>query len=164
VVSIDIDCNSLKRLKQRTKQAYIVAADARKLPFKNEVFDAAFMIEVLDYIPELDTALNECNRALKRNSHCVLSFGNKSSLKAKLKGLKGKSYLHSYMRFMQALSRTDFLICAKVGYNWLPFGRTSQNRLVSILAWLEWVIGLRRLCRYSPWVMFHIVKPLNKQA
>jgi len=163
VVSIDIGCSSLRRLKQRTKQAYIVAADARKLPFKNEVFDAAFMIEVLDYIPEFDVALNECNRTLKCNSNCVLSFGNKSSLKAKLKGLKGKSYLHSYVRVMQDLSRTDFLICNKLGYNWLPFGRTSQNSLVHILAWLEWAIGLRRLHRYSPWVMFHVVKRLNKQ-
>jgi ubiquinone/menaquinone biosynthesis C-methylase UbiE len=164
VVSIDIDCLSLRRLKQRTNHAYIVAADARHLPFKNEVFDATFMIEVLDYIPELDTALDECNRTLKHNANCVLSFGNKSSLKAKLKVLKGKSYLHSYARVMQTLSKTGFLVCAKLGYNWLPFGRTSQNSLVPILAWLEMVIGLRRVCQYSPWVMFHVVKQLNKQS
>jgi ubiquinone/menaquinone biosynthesis C-methylase UbiE len=162
VVSIDIDRVSLRRFKQRTKQAYIVAADARKLPFKNEVFDAAFMIEVLDYIPELGVALTECNRTLKHNTNCVLSFGNKSSFKAKLKGLKGKSYLHSYMGVIQVLSKVGFSLDAKLGYNWLPFGRTSQNGLVPILAWLEWVFGLRRLGRYSPWVMFHVVKPLNK--
>ncbi|MDR0459946.1 MAG: class I SAM-dependent methyltransferase [Nitrososphaerota archaeon] len=164
VVSIDIDCVSLKRLKQRTKQAYIVAADARNLPFRNEVFDATFMIEVLDYIPELDVALNECNRTLKHNSTCVLSFGNRASFKAKLKGLKGKSYLHSYKRVMQDLSKTDFLICAKLGYNWLPFGRTSQNGIIPLLAWLERAVGLRRLCKYSPWVMFHVAKPIDKQS
>jgi ubiquinone/menaquinone biosynthesis C-methylase UbiE len=162
VVSIDIDCVSLKRLKQRTKQVYIVAADAKKLPFKNDVFDATFMIEVLDYIPELSVALNECNRTLKHNSNCVLSFGNKSSFKAKLKGLKGKSYLHSYKEVVQDLSKVGLSSRTKLGYNWLPFGRTSQNGLVPILAWLEWVFGLRRLCRYSPWVMFHVVKQSNK--
>jgi len=163
VVSVDVDCASLKRLRQRAKQAHIVAADARKLPFKNEVFDAAFMIEVLDYIPEFDVALKECNRILKCNSTCVLSFGNLSSFKAKLKGLKGKSYLHSYNGVMRSLSKTGFSLCAQLGYNWLPFGRASQNGLVPILSWLEWVFGLRMLGRYSPWVLFHVVKQLKKQ-
>ncbi|XHH07874.1 MAG: class I SAM-dependent methyltransferase [Candidatus Bathyarchaeia archaeon] len=163
VVSIDIDCVSLRRLKQRTKQACIVAADARKLPFKDEVFDAAFLIEVLDYIPELYVALNECNRTLKSNSNCVLSFGNKSSFKAKLKALKGKSYLHSYRSVVQSLPKTGFVCIAKLGYNWLPFGRISQSGLVPVLAWLEWAFGLRRLRRFSPWVMFHVVKESNKK-
>ncbi|MCL2642600.1 MAG: class I SAM-dependent methyltransferase [Candidatus Bathyarchaeota archaeon] len=163
VVSVDIDCVSLRRLKQRTKQAYIVVADARCLPFVDGVFDTAFMIEVLDYIPELDVALNECNRVLKCNSSCVLSFGNRSSFKAKLKGLKGKSYLHSYGGAVQVLSKTGFSLHAKLGYNWLPFGRTSQNGLVPILAWLEGLFGLRRLRRYSPWVMFHVIKQSNKR-
>jgi ubiquinone/menaquinone biosynthesis C-methylase UbiE len=159
VVSIDIDCASLRRLKQRTKQACIVAADARCLPFIDEVFDATFMIEVLDYIPELELALDECHRTLKHNSSCVLSFGNKSSLKAKLKALKGKTYLHSYKQVIQNLSKNNkFSLQAKIGYNWLPFGRTSQNRLVPILARIERAFGLRKLRSYSPWVMFHIVK------
>lgn len=163
VISIDVDYVSLKRLKQRMKQAHIVAADARKLPFINEIFDATFMIEVLDYIPELETALNECNRVLKPNSDCVISFGNKSSIKAKIKSLKGKSYLHSYKHVISILSKTGFRLCAQLGYNWLPFGRISQNMLVPILAWLEWALGLRRLRRYSPWVMFHVVKQSTNQ-
>ncbi|MGD6934927.1 MAG: class I SAM-dependent methyltransferase [Candidatus Bathyarchaeia archaeon] len=162
VVSIDIDCLSLRRLKQRTKQANIIAADARKLPFKNEVFDAAFMIEVLDYIPELEVALNDCNRTLKHDSNCVLSFGNKSSFKAKLKGLKGKSYMHSYKNVVQALPKTGFTCKARLGYNWLPFGRVSENALVPVLAWIERCFGLRKLCRYSPWVIMHVTKQLNK--
>ena len=161
MVSIDIDCVSLKRLKQRAKQVHLVAADARKLPFISEVFDAAFMIEVLDYIPELEVALNECSRTLKPNSNCVLSFGNKSSIKAKMKGLKGKSYLHSHKSVIRDLPKTEFNLCTQLGYNWLPFGRVSNERLVPILAWLEWVLGLRRLRRYSPWVMFHVVKQSN---
>lgn len=163
VVSIDIDCPSLKRLKQRTKQAFIVAADARKLPFKTGVFDAAFLIEVLDYIPELDVALNECSRILKPDSNCVLSFGNRSSFKAKIKGLKGKSYLHSYGNVVQSLPKTGFTLKAQLGYNWLPFGRISQNGLVPFLAGLERVLGLRKLRRYSPWVIMHVVKPSSKQ-
>jgi ubiquinone/menaquinone biosynthesis C-methylase UbiE len=43
------------------------------------------MIEVLDYITELDEALTECYRTLKSNAPLLLSFGNKSSLKSKLR-------------------------------------------------------------------------------
>jgi ubiquinone/menaquinone biosynthesis C-methylase UbiE len=163
VVSIDIDIVSLRRLKQRTKQAAIVAADARKLPFKDGVFDAEFWIEVLDYIPEFEDALNECKRTLKPQSPSVLSFGNQSSFKAKIKGLKGKSYLHSYRNAVQALLKTGFIVKAQLGYNWLPFGRISQNPIVPVLAWLEWVFGLRKIKRFSPWVMIHVVKPESKQ-
>jgi SAM-dependent methyltransferase len=161
VVSIDIDCDALKRLRQRTKQAYVVVADARWLPFKSDVFDAAFMVEVLDYIPELDVALNDCSRVLKFGSNCVLSFGNKSSFKGMLKGLRDKPYLHSFKGVMQVLSGSVFVCKASLGFNWVLFGRTSQNCLVPILAWFEWVFGLRRLCRYSPWVICHVIKQLN---
>ena len=161
VVSIDIDCVSLKRLRQRTKQAYVVVADARYLPFRAEVFDAAFMVEVLDYIPELGIALGDCGRVLKFSSSCVLSFGNKSSFKGVLKGLRGKPYLHSFGSVVKVLSGSVFVFKASLGFNWVFFGRTSQNCLVPVLAWFERIFGLRRLSRYSPWVMCHVIKQLN---
>ncbi len=107
VVSLDIDSYSLKRLKRKNKQVNIIQADARKLPLKDEVFDVIFMIEVLDYIPELLSAFQECKRTLKPNASCFLSFGNKSSLKAKLKEMRGKSYLHSYKNVMEACPKQD---------------------------------------------------------
>jgi ubiquinone/menaquinone biosynthesis C-methylase UbiE len=48
IVSIDIDSYSLKRLKRKNRDVHIIQADARKLPIKNEIFDAIFMIEVPD--------------------------------------------------------------------------------------------------------------------
>jgi SAM-dependent methyltransferase len=161
VVSIDIDCAALKRLRQRTSQAYVVVADARYLPFKREVFDAVFMIEVLDYIPEFDVVLNDCNRVLKFGSTCILSFGNSSSFKGMLKSLRGKPYLHSFKGVIQVLSGSSFVYQDSIGFNWMLFGRTSQNRLIPILAWFERTFGLRRLCRYSPWVICHVIRQLN---
>ncbi|MDR0318554.1 MAG: class I SAM-dependent methyltransferase [Nitrososphaerota archaeon] len=161
VVSIDIDRASLKRLRQRTKQAYVVVADARYLPFKSGFFDAAFMIEVLDYIPELSITLNDCNRVLKSGSSCILSFGNKSSFKGTLKGLRGKPYLHSFKVVVQVLSDSNFVYKSSLGFNWMLFGRTSQNGLVPFFAWLERVFRLRKLCKYSPWIICHVIKQLN---
>ena len=158
VIGIDIESYGLKRLKLKTKNINVIQADARKIPIKEGVFDAIFMIEILDYIAELGEALTESHRTLKSNASLFLSFGNKSSLKSKLRDLRGKSYKHSYNRVMQCLSKIGFVVVRKMGYNWLLFGRTSENRLIPFSAGIEKLFGLRRIPSLSPWVMLHAVK------
>lgn len=158
VVSIDLDAYGLKRLKLQNKHAYIIQADARKIPLKGEVFDAIFMVEVLDYISEADEVFKECHRTLKLDSVLVFSFGNKSSFKQKLRELRGKSYTHSYDRIMQWLAATGFAVTRKMGFNWGLFGRTSESRLVPLSVGVEKLFGLRRIPSLSPWVMLHAVK------
>ena len=158
VIGIDVNSYGLKRLKLKTKHVDIIQADARKIPLKDEIFDAIIMIEVLDYIAELDEALTECYRTLKSNAPLLLSFGNKSSLKSKLREFRGKSYRHSYKRVMRCLSKTGFAVTRKMGYSWLPFGRTSESRLVPFLARIEKLFALKRIPSLSPWVIVHAVK------
>jgi ubiquinone/menaquinone biosynthesis C-methylase UbiE len=157
-ISIDIDSYGLKRLKLKTKNTNVIQADARKNPIKSVTFDAIFMIEVLDYIPELDQALAECHRTLKPNASLILSFGNKSSLKAKLRQLSGKSYQHSYQKVTKTLTETGFSIKKKTGYNWLLLGRMSNNRIIPTLARIERFLGFRRIPSLSPWVIIHATK------
>jgi ubiquinone/menaquinone biosynthesis C-methylase UbiE len=157
-ISIDIDKYGLKRLKHNAKDTNTVQADARKIPLKDEVFDAVFMIEVLDYVPELHQALAECRRTLKPNASVILSFGNKSSLKAKLRELTGKSYQHSYRHVIQTLTETGFQVKKKTGYNWLLFGRMSENPLIPFLAKMERLFGFRKIPSLSPWVIVHAIK------
>ncbi len=159
VVSLDVNYYALKRLKQKSREVNVILADARVLPIKDGVFDVVFMIEVLDYIPELEQALAECKRSLKPNASSVMSFGNSSSLKARLKAMQGKSYRHSYEEVMQGLSKTGFIIKRKMGYSWLPLGRTSQSNLVSFMARFERLFGFRRVVKFSPWVIVQITKP-----
>jgi ubiquinone/menaquinone biosynthesis C-methylase UbiE len=158
VIGIDLDSYGLRRLKLRTKNVGVIQADARKLPMKDHTFDAIFMIEVLDYIPDLDETFAECHRTLKSNSTLIVSFGNKRSLKSQLRKLHGKSYMHSYNRVMQSLSKTGFSVVRKMGYSWLPFGRTSESRFIPFLAMLEKIFALRRIPSLSPWVIVHSVK------
>jgi ubiquinone/menaquinone biosynthesis C-methylase UbiE len=158
VIGIDIESYGLKRLKRKAKNINVIQADARKIPFKEGVFDAIFMIEVLDYLAELGEALTESHRTLKSDASLFLSFGNKSSLKSKLRDLRGKSYRHSYNRVMLCLSKIGFVVVRKMGYNWLLFGRTSESRLVPFSAGIEKLFGLRRIPSLSPWVMLHAVK------
>jgi len=157
-ISLDINSYGLKRLKLKTKNINAIQADARKTPIEDRTFDVIFMIEVLDYIFELDEALAECHRTLKPNAPLILSFGNKSSLKAKLREISGKSYQHSYRKVTKALVEAGFSIKEKTGYNWLLFGRMSENRMIPILAKMERLFGLRRIPSLSPWVIIHATK------
>lgn len=159
VVSIDLDAYALKRLHRKNRGVDVIQADARALPLKKEVFDVVFMVEVLDYISEIDQAMLDCKSTLKPNASCIISFGNKSSLKAKMRSIRGKSYRHSYRNVVGCLCKTGFKLKNKLGYSWLPLGRTSQSPLVGFLAGVERVFGLRKIVRYSPWVMLHITKP-----
>jgi ubiquinone/menaquinone biosynthesis C-methylase UbiE len=158
VIGIDIDRYSLGRLKQKNRDVVVVQADARRIPFRDGVFDGVFMIEVLDYIPELGEALGECYRVLKPQAPFVVSFGNQSSLKAKLRGFRGKTYTHTYDRVMLSLRETGFKVTAKLGYSWLPFGRMSESRLVSPLAGAEKLFQLRKMPSFSPWVLLRAEK------
>jgi ubiquinone/menaquinone biosynthesis C-methylase UbiE len=158
VLGLDLDSYSLKRLKLKNQTVSVIQADARKIPLKNELFDAVFMIEVLDYIPELTTAFEECSRILKPGAPFIVSFGNQSSFKAKLRQLGGKSYMHSYKSVMKGLSKTGFKVSKKMGYSWLPFGRMSDSGLVPLMAGAERLFGLRRIPSLSPWVIVCAVK------
>jgi ubiquinone/menaquinone biosynthesis C-methylase UbiE len=158
VVAIDLDSYSLHRLKKKNNSVQIIQADARKIPLKDGLFDAVFMIEVLDYIHELEYTITECNRILKSGAPYILSFGNRSSLKARLKSFRGKPYTHSYGVVRNALRKAGFSINSKSGYSWLPVGRISESRLVPLYAGLEKAFGLRRLPSISPWVLIEATK------
>lgn len=156
VIGIDIDSYGLRRLRLKNKQVDVILADARRIPLKEKVLDAVFMIEVLDYIPELETALLECHKTLRPGGSLVLSFGNKSSLKSKF---RMKSYQHSYGEVLYSLNKVGFEVKRKTGYNWLPFNRVSESPFIPLLASFEKLFGLRRVCKFSPWVLVYAVKP-----
>ena len=158
MIGIDIDSYGLNRLKQKNRGVNAILADARKIPLRKKVLDATFMIEVLDYIAELDVALPECYNALKQGGSLILSFGNNSSLKSLFRRFRGRTYQHSYGNVLRSLEKAGFKVKIKLGYNWLPFNRVSENPLIPLLVRIEKILGLRRLCRLSPWVLVHAVK------
>jgi ubiquinone/menaquinone biosynthesis C-methylase UbiE len=127
VVAIDIDLPGLRRLRFKNRLVNVVLADVRNIPLKEDILDAAFMIEVIDYIPESDTVLVECSRILKNGCSLVFSFGNKASLKSKLRNLQGKNYMHSYDEIANELRKAGSKLVRKEGFNWLLFSRASEN-------------------------------------
>ncbi|MEM3596557.1 MAG: class I SAM-dependent methyltransferase [Candidatus Bathyarchaeia archaeon] len=158
VAAVDLDLHALKRLKFKNRDVEVILADARFMPLKNGVTDDVIMIELLDCVAESEAIISECSRILKDNGAIFLSFGNKSSIKGKIKKLVGKPYLHSYKEILGILKSKKFKIVKKMGFNWVPFGRVSDNPLVPLFAKGERIFGLRKLVRFSPWVIIHAIK------
>lgn len=155
VVAIDVKPNGLRRLKTKCALVDVILADIKHLPFKANAFEFACMIEVLDYL-SLD-ALAECSRILKQKATLVFSFGNRNSLKHKFRRILGKRYEHHYNDTLATLESLGFVVVRKHGFNWLPFNRTSNNRLVPIFAKLERKLRIGKLA-ISPWVMMQVRK------
>ncbi len=155
---LDLDLHSCKRLKFRNSNIDAIQSDARLIPVKEDAADIVVMIELLDVVKEGDLVINEIGRILKPNGQIILSFGNKSSIKGKLKSWRKKPYLHSYKEIVACLKKNGFKIEKQKGFNWLPFGRTSNSKLLPLMARIERVLGLRRVTRYSPWILIYAVK------
>jgi ubiquinone/menaquinone biosynthesis C-methylase UbiE len=162
VVAVDLDLHALKRLKFKNKNVNVILADARFMPLKHGVVDNILMIELLDCVKESELIMSECSRILKNDGAIFLSFGNKSSIKGKIKSLVGKPYLHSYKEILSILKAKKFKIVRKMGFNWLPFDRISDNSLVSLFAKGERIFGLRKLVRFSPWVIIQAIKAVEQ--
>jgi len=158
VVAIDLDMYALKRLKFKNRNINVILADARFMPLKQGVANNVIMIELLDYVAELKTVIFECSRVLKNYGSVIFSFGNKSSIKGKMKDIIGKPYLHSYKEVLNALKNTELKIIKKEGFSWLPFDRVSNNPSVPLFAKMEKYSRLGKLIRFSPWIMIQAIK------
>jgi ubiquinone/menaquinone biosynthesis C-methylase UbiE len=68
VTGIDFSTNAIecakKNANERNLKINFIVADATKLPFSSESFDATISFGVLEHIPEIDIALQEQNRIL----------------------------------------------------------------------------------------------------
>lgn len=161
VIAIDLDLYALKRLRLKSNAVDVILADARFIPLKNGVADNVIMIELLDCVADSKITITECARVLKVDGVIFLSFGNKTSLKGKFKSFLGKPYLHSFKEISSILKAEKLKITKKLGFNWLPFDRISDNPLVPLFATFERILRLRRFVRFSPWVIIQATKTVE---
>lgn len=83
VIGIDVLKHSVawanKHWKHNKKVSFMVA-DAHKLPFKNNEFDAVFAMEVLEHVFEIEKVLKEIRRVLKKGGYSVFLVPTDSKL------------------------------------------------------------------------------------
>jgi hypothetical protein len=65
-------------------------------------------------------------------------------------GYYGTPYLSQKQRFLDA----GFSFIHELGFCWSPFSRRSDSPLIPPCVALERLSGLRRVVRWSPWVVF----------
>ena len=90
IVLMDYSLTQLQQAQARLGRGerYIyVAADVYRLPFVDQLFDAATMIRVLHHIAEPQLALNQTHRVMQPGGTFILEFASKQNLKAILRYL-----------------------------------------------------------------------------
>ena len=82
-----------------------IAANAYKMPFKDDTFDGALMVRVLHHIQDAQKYFNELTRILYHNSIYVQEFANKVHIKARLRAIaKGDFSIFSNEPYQQPTS------------------------------------------------------------
>jgi ubiquinone/menaquinone biosynthesis C-methylase UbiE len=88
---LDYSLKTLKRNKEIILSRYpkitLIAANAYKMPFKENVFDAGLMVRVLHHIENPEGYFKEAKRVLKPTSSYIQEFANKVHIKASIKAL-----------------------------------------------------------------------------
>lgn len=88
-IILDYSLQTLVKNKDILKTKYpniqLIAANAYKLPFKDNTFDGALMVRVLHHIEKPSTYLEELHRVMNRNSFYIQEFANKVHLISTLK-------------------------------------------------------------------------------
>ena len=86
LVGIELSSRELQEAKKRAKKAhniFLVQADADNLPFRDHIFDKAFIISVLQNMPEPKKTILEMKRANKLEASFIVTglkkkFGSES--------------------------------------------------------------------------------------
>lgn len=72
IYGIDISKKAIKKAKQRIKKGKFITGDAQELPFKNNYFDAAFCLEMIEHVDYPEKVMQEMYRVLKKGGYGII--------------------------------------------------------------------------------------------
>lgn len=82
VVGCDISknyCITAKKASRDYKNCEFIVCDAKKLPFKNRVFDVVVSLETIEHLDDSNSFLSECARTMKSYSTMICSTPNRKA-------------------------------------------------------------------------------------
>jgi len=107
---VGVDIRFLNNIRYNGKIRLIVA-DGRELPFKNGQFDLVSLFSVLEHIPDMDGAVREAFRGLRRNGGMLIQLPNEFFPVDLHSGLPLINYLPSILKNkLLRLIRYEWLI------------------------------------------------------
>ena len=170
LIGLDINRLALVLFRQQSEKAPLVVGDALQLPFVNDSLDCILALHCLEYL-DRSRFIKECNRVLVEGSLLILEASNRNNYKWVLKSLRryiGLGYsdaqddkwihIFSCEELMQMITQNGFELVKISGYNWIPFKRSSNNRLVKMAARIERFLKLEGFYKYSPNILVAAMK------
>ena len=157
VVGLDVSPVALAAFRRQSPTAPLVRADAVRLPFGDASFDGVLAIQSLDYV-ELRAFMRECSRVLRPGGLLIFDALNRRSYKWHLKNRLGRrlelpSADLDYREVLRAAVGHGFEVKVIRGYNWVPFTRHSDSKLVRVAALVESALRLDRHYQVSPKIL-----------
>lgn len=157
---IDVDPEAISTCAQRLPDATCLCMDPdyAKLPAADASLDLVMCIEVPPAL-YADWFLPELRRVLKTDGYAVVVFWNRGSVRGRFAAARAERndrfnyYPQRYVDWRQRAAEHGLHAEYERGFCWMPFSRSSNSPLVGPAVAVERVLGLRRLIRYSPWVV-----------
>ncbi|MEM6468003.1 MAG: methyltransferase domain-containing protein [Planctomycetota bacterium] len=161
MVCTDIVADALDVCQRRIPSAkcVLVDRDAEDFPCDDVSIRLLLAIEVHELV-EQDWFIDESARVLEQSGLFVGVFQNKHSWRAFIRNLKRdpedsfQQYTAAYAPWRKKLVNRGFRMIREEGLCWMPFGRMSDSPLIPSAVRLEKALGLRRIARWSPWIVF----------
>ena len=141
--------------------------ESRRLPLEDGSADWIISIQAAD-LAESPWFQRECARTLTPGGVLVVNLQNRHSWKGLLARRREEHYRAEFGAIFYSSSLEDFTRSVEaagleveetLGYNWLPFTRDSESRLIGPLGAIEGALRLRRLASLSPWVLVRMRRP-----
>ena len=160
VTSTEIGADKIAGCQANNPEAncVLVSPDDNRLPVDDNSMDMAVSIEV--QVNDFDWFVPELRRVLRDGGIAVFTLNNRSSYRGCLANFKSwlkkdeVFYPRSYRNMCNQLAECGLEIIAANGFGWFPFGRFSNSSLVPLATKIENLMQLRRLVRWSPWVVY----------
>jgi SAM-dependent methyltransferase len=167
VIATEVNADDLAAMERHPSLSSIQVGPYPSLPFRAGSVDAIVALEV-PVASDEHWFKSECARVLRSKGDVIVSVHNASSYKRLWSRLRAGSrrsqglswaslyYQKSLAQHMDDWRRAGFEVERSEGLYWAPFSRQSDSPWVSAVSIFERALGLRRLARWSPWVLLHL--------
>lgn len=174
VVHTEIDLDALRHSRRVRGDLPVrqvqVEPGAQGICFGRDTLDGALCFQVPDLIENDVEFFPQMRRVLKPGAPLFLSVTNRSSyknfarrvLRRDVVSTKGRTFAQtsvyrlSFGNLIDRAQSQHFHLVNACGFNWLPFAKGSNSRLIGVASKFEAILGLRRLPAFSPWVILHL--------
>lgn len=161
MICTDIDQEVLNICKNRLPAARVVLMhpEDSNLPCDTESVGLVLCVEVTAVL-RADWFIEDVYRVLKKGGMVLGVFLNHLSWRGLIKHsiASAKSdfnwYQLSYLKWRRKFCAHGFNMLYEEGFCWPPFRRESNSLLVPVATGIEHYLGLRKLVRFSPWIVF----------